>query len=156
MKIIAECTLVEGGKNRNWSITSDKAQKAVDLLEKNEKVIAFVENQDGYIIALLRKITYAKDGSHIDCKKNVVNVMTESEFYERMGVEQEEEKEIDWSKIPVDTPILVRSDTNKDWIKAHFAEYNNGNVLAWFEGNTSWTSNLSIAWKYAKLEEEEQ
>ena len=62
---------------------------------------------------------------------------------------------IDWSKVPVDTPILVSND-NKGWIKRYFARYEDGNVYCWLNGKTSWTAicELSIGhWDYAKLVE---
>lgn len=65
------------------------------------------------------------------------------------------EPPVDWSKVPVDTPILVRfSGDNKDWVKRHFARYDNGQVRAWINGTTSWTANgKSDTWTYAKLAE---
>lgn len=62
---------------------------------------------------------------------------------------------VDWSKVPVDTPILVSND-NKGWIKRYFARYEDGNVYCWLNGKTSWTAicELSIGhWDYAKLSE---
>lgn len=62
---------------------------------------------------------------------------------------------VDWSKVKVDTPILVSND-NKEWIKRYFARYENGNVYGWLNGKTSWTAigELSIGhWNYAKLAE---
>lgn len=62
---------------------------------------------------------------------------------------------VDWSKVKVDTPILV-SNNNKEWIKRHFARYEDGNVYGWLNGKTSWTATgeLSIGhWDYTKLAE---
>lgn len=62
---------------------------------------------------------------------------------------------VDWSKIAVDTPILVGND-NKTWTKRYFARYEDGKVYAWLNGKTSWSaiSELSIGhWSYAKLAE---
>lgn len=62
---------------------------------------------------------------------------------------------VDWSKVKVDTPILVSND-NKEWIKRYFARYEDGNVYGWLNGKTSWTATgeLSIGhWNYAKLAE---
>lgn len=67
---------------------------------------------------------------------------------ERLGI-------VDWSKVKVDTPILVSND-NKEWIKRYFARYEDGNVYGWLNGKTSWTATgeLSIGcWNYAKLAE---
>ena len=65
------------------------------------------------------------------------------------------EPPVDWSKVSVDTPILVRfSGDDKDWVKRHFARYDNGQVRAWVNGTTSWTADgRSDTWTYAKLAE---
>lgn len=63
------------------------------------------------------------------------------------------EEDIDWSKVPVDTKIIISND-NKDWNRRHFAKYENGRVYAWIWGKTSFTanSNEDVAdWEYAKL-----
>ena len=70
--------------------------------------------------------------------------------------EEPEEPKVDWSKVKVDTPILVRQDKNGDWLKRHFAKYENGNVYVWADGQTSWTGADEIKWKYAKLAEDEE
>lgn len=62
---------------------------------------------------------------------------------------------VDWSKVAVDTPVLVSND-NKEWIKRYFARYEDGNVYCWLSGKTSWTAicELSIGhWDYTKLAE---
>ena len=64
-----------------------------------------------------------------------------------------EEPEVDWSKVAVDTPILVRQGKNGTWLERHFAKYENGNVYAWIDGQTSWTTGNVTYWKYAKLAE---
>ena len=70
---------------------------------------------------------------------------------------------IDWSKVPVDTPILV-SDDGKCWFREYFACYKSETrkVFAWKDGCTSWSvddGSQVIArrtpWKYAKLAEVE-
>lgn len=69
------------------------------------------------------------------------------------------EPEIDWSKVTVDTPILVRDSEEEDWRKRYFAKFENGKVYAWKYGATSWTANNEYAvssWKYAKLAESEK
>ena len=80
--------------------------------------------------------------------------------FDQRGIENilkpyEEEHEIDWHKVPVDTPIFVRNLGNDVWRKRHFAKYENGNIYAWSNGCTSWTENRSaLMWKFAKLAEE--
>ena len=62
------------------------------------------------------------------------------------------EPEVDWSKVAVDTPILV-SNNNVDWSTRHFAKYADGKVRAWVNGNTSYTTDRMFSWEYAKLAE---
>ena len=70
--------------------------------------------------------------------------------------EEPEEPKIDWSKIKVDTPILVREYEEQDWVKRYFAKYEDGTVYTWRDGCTSWTEENASAWKYAKLPEDEK
>ena len=71
--------------------------------------------------------------------------------------EEPEEPETDWSKVEVDTPILVRDFEGSDWFRRHFAKYENGTVYAWDGGDTSWSGgDIMTMWKYAKLAESEE
>ena len=75
--------------------------------------------------------------------------------------EEPEEPEIDWSKVRVDTPILVRDNEDTEsatvvWLKRYFAEYKDGLVYAWTNGRTSWNEDKMHGWKYAKLAESEE
>lgn len=68
------------------------------------------------------------------------------------------EPQVDWSKVPVDTPILVRPNEEHAWIHRYFAKYENGSVYAWEQGATSWSvgnPTYICDWKYAKLAESE-
>lgn len=67
------------------------------------------------------------------------------------------EPPVDWSKVAVDTPILVRDHENCEWTRRHFAKIKNGTVFAWRGGTTSWSEDdeETIPWKYAKLAESE-
>ena len=65
-----------------------------------------------------------------------------------------EEQKIDWSKVVVDTPVLVRDFENSNWFKRYFAKFENGKVYAWCDGRTSWNANDNTqGWQYAKLAE---
>lgn len=66
------------------------------------------------------------------------------------------EPPIDWSKVPVDTPILVRDSENEEWRNRYFAKYKKGRVFSWANGATSWSAinNADCAWwNHAKLAE---
>lgn len=70
--------------------------------------------------------------------------------------EEPEPPKVDWSKIKVDTPILVRQGEKGQWLERHFAKYENGRVYAWIDGQTSWTGTGKTKWKYAKPVEESE
>ena len=69
------------------------------------------------------------------------------------------EPEVDWSKVPVDTPVLVRNDESDRWCNRHFAYFEVGKVSTYDCGTTSWTADKShictSTWRYAKLANEE-
>ena len=71
-------------------------------------------------------------------------------------MEEYEEPEVDWSKVTVDTPIIVRDYNPDNWHKRYFAKFESGKVYAWCDGGTSWSSNKTKEWKYAKLAEQEE
>ena len=74
-------------------------------------------------------------------------------------MEEYKEPEVDWSKVKVDTPILVRQTEDGEWLRRHFAKYEGGIVYTWKDALTSWTvlhDEDVTAWKYAKLAESEE
>ena len=67
------------------------------------------------------------------------------------------ERRIDWSKVPVDTKVLVSGSGNGGWLKRYFAKYENGKIYAWDYGATSFSVRIKedcSSWKHAKLYEE--
>ena len=75
-----------------------------------------------------------------------ISELTEMNFEEIIN-------DIDWSKVPVDTKILV-SDNGKTWFKRYFDKYENGKIYAWVDGKTSFSVRNNddvIGWEYAKL-----
>lgn len=66
------------------------------------------------------------------------------------------EPPVDWSKVAVDTPILVTHSGIHEWVKRHFARYIDGSVYTWSDGTTSWSGDGSTtAWELAKLPDKE-
>ena len=63
------------------------------------------------------------------------------------------EPEIDWNKVPVDTPIYVWDDGRT--YKRHFAGYDkiNNMIIAFDNGGTSWSSVTTTKWDNAKVKE---
>ena len=70
--------------------------------------------------------------------------------------EAPKEPETDWSKVKVDTPVLVRDNENNEWQRFYFAKYEDGLVYTWINGRTSWNEDCTKGWKYAKLAESEE
>lgn len=64
------------------------------------------------------------------------------------------EYKVDWTKVPVDAKILVSGIEDGGGVRRHFANYSNGEVYAYDDGKTSFSSVCSFPWKYAKLYEE--
>lgn len=62
---------------------------------------------------------------------------------------------VDWSKVPIDTPILVRVSEDHDWIERYFAGYMWGKVCVFNIGKTSEDFEAITPWNYAKLAESE-
>ena len=63
---------------------------------------------------------------------------------------------VDWSKVAVDTPILVRDLKEQEWGKRYFAFFEDEKVYAWVGGATSWSADGDkdvLKWEYAKLAE---
>ena len=63
---------------------------------------------------------------------------------------------VDWSKVKVDTPVLVKDYKSNSWKKRYFAYFQDDKVYAWERGSTSWSSDRSgcvTPWTYAKLAE---
>ena len=66
------------------------------------------------------------------------------------------EPPVDWSKVPVDTKILVRDSEDEEWRKRHFAKFEDGKIFAWTSGVTSFSSENSDSitwWMKGKLAE---
>ena len=65
------------------------------------------------------------------------------------------EREIDWSKVPVDTPIYVWNNNDNRTYKRHFARYDkiDNMIIAFDNGGTSWSSVTTTRWNNAKIKE---
>lgn len=132
------------------------------LLQKlyNEGWRYYVKNIGGVAHLTTKKpimtgnILEITSGGKTKCVNAIRDIMPEIDKCEILDI-AEEIGIVDWSKVPVDTPVLVSND-NKEWIKRYFARYEDGNVYCWLSGKTSWTAicELSIGyWDYTKLAE---
>ena len=73
--------------------------------------------------------------------------------------EEYTESEVDWSKVPVDTPVLISVDgKNGNWFNRYFAGVNEkGQPTVFCYGATQWSNGYEEPWhfKYIKLAEVE-
>lgn len=65
-----------------------------------------------------------------------------------------QEPPVDWSKVPIDTPVLV-SGNGKTWYRRYFAGIRNGYREAYDVGATPWSvyDNRTCAWPFMKIAE---
>ena len=90
-----------------------------------------------------------------DCEFNKYNTYCNEEFAKWANSEYKE-REIDWNKVPVDTPIYVWDNLdNSSTYKRYFAGYDkiNNMIIAFDNGGTSWNSITTTKWDNAKIKE---
>lgn len=88
-----------------------------------------------------------------DCLFNTHSYVYCGDKTEKWANSEYVEPPVDWSKVAVDTPILVRDNIFSEWGKRYFAKYENGIVYAWSNGTASWSGDRCTSWKLAKLPE---
>lgn len=120
-------------------------------MKNYEKYADEIKNYDGvnfcsdFVIPVIRK--------GCECSKSCEQCRMLQNIWLR---EEYEEPEVDWSKVEVDTPILVAHYETGEWFKRYFAKYEGGTVCAWDNGRTSWNTSTATRWKHAKLAESEE
>lgn len=64
---------------------------------------------------------------------------------------------VDWTKVPVDTPIYVKDSEEGEWLPQYFSGFVNGRVRAWAGGKTSFSAKNklsdTLSWNFAKLKD---
>ena len=112
-------------------------------------------------------IAVDKKGNMYKCEKLVCRdcIFSRNENSERSCAENTKEwseqeyvePPVDWSKVPVDTKILVRDSENEMWKRRHFAKFEDGKIFAWASGETSFSvynSDFTKEWNQGKLAED--
>lgn len=74
---------------------------------------------------------FQPDNMRFRCNDQCVKEWAESEYVEY---------EVDWSKVPVDTPVYYQANICQDENPGYFAKLNNDIVYIWRNGRTSFTS----------------
>lgn len=94
---------------------------------------------------------YGLNCEGVDCHDcGVIQSLWFSEEY------KEPEEKVDWTKVAVDTPVLVRNVDGSNWRKRHFAKYQNGQIFTYNDGKTSWSTQRTTSWKQGKLVDEDE
>lgn len=94
-------------------------------------------------------------GGRVKCINNISKIMPKIERNEVLNIAGELGI-VDWSKVAVDTPILVSDVKGQGWAKRYFAFFKDGKVYSWVGGATSWSADGDkdvLKWEYAKLAE---
>ena len=107
--------------------------------EKYAKEILDIVCQDGTIPAVVNNVPI-KCTDALDCYdcKFYYNDDCINAFIKWANSEYKE-PEIDWNKVPVDTPILITYSCYT--LKRHFAKYYNKTIYFYPDGTTSWSFN---------------
>ena len=130
--------------------------KAWEICKKENVGKSFKDNK-GSIWKVVSIIS--SNETYYDLKTNPERLVSFNYMSEIAELDFEEV--VDWSKVAVDTKILVADYDSEgeaiEWKKRHFAKYENGIVYAWVDGKTSFTAKLDgscMNWDCAKLYEE--
>lgn len=120
---------------------------------KNAGGCAFLTTKKPIMLKNILDITTGGDVKYISIMtKSILPNIAKNEFLdiaEELGI-------VDWSKVPVDTPILVSDVNGQECSKRYFAFFEDGKVYAWVGGATSWSADNDkdvLKWEYAKLAE---
>lgn len=91
-----------------------------------------------------------------DLTNGIVHITDFYTLKELFDLEFKKVYDIDWSKVDVDTKILVSNDDIR-WYHAHFAMFENDIIYTFKDGTTSFTYNHTglVSWQYAKLYKED-
>ena len=124
-------------------------------------------NREKYLDEILAAMSWGKFSGEIDrcqnhkcddCDFETGQRSCRKETMDWLRAEAGEEPEVvDWSKVPMDTPIWVRDSEDNEWRPRYFAKYEDGLVHSWYGGTTSWSTNAdTMFWNYAKLAKEDK
>lgn len=111
----------------------------------------------GNVIAVDKETLKPVNCDSIGCFRCALNKRLCRKAFKEWCDDEYVEPPVDWSKVPVDTPILVRDREDQEWKRRYFSVFRNGAVYAWKNGRTSWSAYIREdfePWEYAKLAED--
>lgn len=143
--------MITDEQGREWVL-----QKLYDdgwryIVGSADDYVFITKSEPNIVNGLFRSVGIWEIYKHIELK----SVLPSLERGEVMNI-AEELGIVDWSKVAVDTPILVRDLKEQEWGKRYFAFFKDEKVYAWVGGATSWSADGDkdvLKWEYAKLAE---
>ena len=141
--------MINDKQGREWVL-----QKLYDdgwryIVGSLDDYVYITQREPTIVNGFFRSISLCEIYKHIELK----SVLPSLKCGEIMNI-AEELGIVDWSKVAVDTPILVRDSNESRWTKRYFALFEDGLIYAWESGATSWSvenHGRVVPWKYAKL-----
>lgn len=120
--------------------------------EKYAKEILDIVCETGSNPAVADNVPFKCDD--IDCSRcNFFRSSDCSDAFVEWANSEYKEREIDWNKVPIDTPIYVWNNDDSIY-KRYFAGYANNQITAFINGANSWSNNEAvIKWDNAKIKE---
>ena len=120
------------------------AKEILDIACKGDKIAV----RNGKITSCDNLLCKDCDFGYSDCNEKIL----------KWANSECAEPSVDWSKVAVHTPILVKDVKSGKWNRGYLAMYENGTVFTWYHGATSWSAEGEsdiASWKFAKLAESE-
>lgn len=123
------------------------AKEILDIVCKTSEMPAIVKNKP-----------ISCDDAHCDeCKfYNEYNESSCNASFIKWANSEYKEPEIDWTKVPVDTPVYVKDRNDNSWRKRYFCKFDidNGLYYCYSDGGTSWSSDKDTCqWMQCKVAE---
>lgn len=128
-----------------------------------KEIIVDLIKERGYGIGGINK----KNGKLMRCDNDGIEACEECVFNGECGSEEKTREwldaeyqayqAVDWSKVPIDTKVLVSSD-GVTWYKRYFAGVlcKTGCHQVFANGADNWSNSLTESWKYIKLYKEDE
>lgn len=115
----------------------------MDVIKMDGRVCGFVMKHDVFRMFGKDKESFCGDTACVDC-------VTALQLW------LDEECEVDWNRVPVDTLVFVRNSKNENWTPRHFKRIRDTTAThkfeTWGDGQTSRTTDGIISlWKYCEL-----
>lgn len=113
----------------------EKYKKIIDLILERGKDIAFNKKTKEVLLCY-----------DLDCEDCLFHRNTGDSYCSVNAMKwliAEYKEEVDWSKVPIDTPVLASMDRKK-WYNFYFAGTDDwGNTYVYSSGRTSWSSKTA-------------